>query len=105
MNFVFDCHQDPQKLHVGCEAPRAYFIPYQSEAAALADNRGASDFFTSLCGDWDFRFYPSLNDLEDFTLPNYPRNGMRYQSFFAQLRSVAGAFGGTCCKGWMACEL
>ena len=76
MDFVFDAHQDHHKLHVGCEAPRAYFIPYQSHEAALDDMRGASAFFTSLCGDWDFRYYPSLNLLEDFTLSAYPRNGM-----------------------------
>lgn len=76
MDFPFDCHQDHHKLHVGCEAPRAYFIPFESERAARADNRGASAFFTSLCGDWDFRFYPSLHELEDFRLPDFPRGDM-----------------------------
>ena len=76
MNFSFDCHQDPKKLHVNCEAPRAYFIPYESDTAALGDLRGKSAYFTSLCGDWDFYYYPSLHDLEDFTLPDFPRGGM-----------------------------
>ena len=76
MNFTFDAHQDQKKLHVGCEAPRAYFIPFESDAKALGDNRGESAFFTSLCGDWDFRFYNSLHDLEDFTLPEFQRDGM-----------------------------
>ena len=75
MDFSFDCHQDPHKLHVGCEAPRAYFIPYQNDAAARNDNRGSSTFFTSLCGEWDFRYYPSVHAVEDFTLPTFSREG------------------------------
>lgn len=27
-------HEDPTKLHVGCEKPRAYYIPYESREAA-----------------------------------------------------------------------
>ncbi|MBE6580667.1 MAG: DUF4981 domain-containing protein [Ruminococcaceae bacterium] len=76
MNFNFDCHQDPHKLHIGTEAPRAYFVPYESDARALGDNRGASSYFTSLCGDWDFKFYPSLAALDDFTAPDFCRSAM-----------------------------
>ena len=76
MNFAFDCHEDPKKLHVGCEAPRAYFIPYESDAAATADLRGGSPFFTSLSGEWDFRYCRSLSDLPDFRLPDFDRAGM-----------------------------
>ena len=76
MNFSFDCHEDPHKLHIGCEAPHAYFIPYESDTAAARDLRGQSDCFTSLCGEWDFRFYRSLAEIEDFRLPDFPRNGM-----------------------------
>ena len=64
-------HQDPSILHVGCEAPRAYFIPYQSEKAAMAGNRNASHRFVTLCGDWDFTFYKSLRDLPDFTAEGF----------------------------------
>ena len=76
MNFSFDLHQNQKKLHVGCEKPRAYFVPFESAAAALTASRGKSAYFTSLCGDWDFFYYNSLNDLEDFTLPDFPRDGM-----------------------------
>ena len=59
-------HQDTEKLHIGCEAPRAYYIPYaesdsvtpREAASALADC-GASSLFTSLCGEWRFAFYGS----------------------------------------------
>ena len=76
MDFSFDLHQNQKKLHVGCEKPRAYFVPFESDTAALAGLRGKSAYFTSLCGDWDFFYYSSLNDLEDFTLSDFPRDGM-----------------------------
>ena len=56
-------YQNPSILHVGCEAPRAYFIPYDTEAEALRGNRDRSTRFYNLCGDWDFTFYHSVNDL------------------------------------------
>lgn len=64
-------HQDPQTLHVGCEAPRAYFVPFQDEATAQSGNRAASHDLLNLCGDWNFTYYPSLSELPDFTAPDY----------------------------------
>ncbi len=71
--FIFNAnyHQNPAILHVGCEAPRAYFIPYQNEKTALKGNRNASTRFVSLCGDWDFTFYKSIRDLPDFTAEGF----------------------------------
>jgi len=71
--FRSNYHQDPSVLHVGCEVPRAYFIPFSDEAAALANahNRNQSDRFLSLCGDWNFSFYPSLRDVPEFTDEDY----------------------------------
>ena len=57
-------HQDQKILHVNCEEPRAYFIPYQDEKNAEL-RRSESRYFHSLCGEWDFRFYPSLVDIEE----------------------------------------
>ncbi len=74
MNFVFDCHQDPHKLHVGCEKPRAYFVPYTTRESARTDDREQSGFFHSLCGEWDFKYYPSLEDLEDFREADFPNH-------------------------------
>ena len=70
-------HQDPSTLHVGCEAPRAYFIPYQNEKAAMAGNRNASHRFLTLCGDWDFTFYKSLRDLPDFTAEGFASDSQK----------------------------
>ncbi|MCQ2425516.1 MAG: DUF4981 domain-containing protein [Lachnospiraceae bacterium] len=64
-----------EEIHVGCEKPRAYFIPYPSKALAAKDvgsaeegfscGRAASPFFQSLNGEWDFRFFPSVNRISD----------------------------------------
>lgn len=68
-DFIFraNYHQDPSVLHVGCEAPHAYFIPYQNEVSARKGDRNASHRFVTLCGDWDFAFYPSLRELPELT--------------------------------------
>lgn len=68
-------HQSLTELHVGCEAPRAYFIPYPSDAIAARDNRAESDRFRSLCGDWDFHYYASPKDLPDFTVEGFSTEG------------------------------
>ena len=64
-------HQTLEYLHVGCEKPHAYFIPYHSDAAAATGNRAASDRFLSLCGEWSFRYYASVNDVDDFLAPDW----------------------------------
>ena len=64
--FDFIFHKSLEFLHVGCQKPRAYFVPYESKEKALAGNRAESDLFISLCGDWKFRFYRSEADLDDF---------------------------------------
>ncbi len=66
MNFVFDYHKSLKNLHVGCEKPRAYFIPYESEEYAKKDRRLSSENFISLCGDWNFRYYKSITEVDDF---------------------------------------
>ena len=58
-------YEDPQTLHVGCEEPRSYFIPYLNEENALTKSREDSKYFQLLNGEWNFRFYNSLIDVED----------------------------------------
>ncbi|MBQ7387378.1 MAG: hypothetical protein IJW03_04335, partial [Clostridia bacterium] len=55
-------HKSLKVLHRGCEDPRAYFIPHAS-ADTLALPREESKYFKSLCGAWNFKFYPSVNDV------------------------------------------
>lgn len=57
-------HKDLSALHVGCEPPRAYFIPFESEEKA-GGARQSSAFFKTLCGDWSFRWLPSFEDVDE----------------------------------------
>ena len=58
-------HKHLSSLHVGCEEPRAYYIPYADEASARIMDREQSAFFRSLCGEWGFRYYASFEDVGD----------------------------------------
>ncbi len=71
-----DYHKSLKDLHVGCEAPHAYFIPYSTEESAVAGRRGASPYLKNLTGDWDFRFYSSVADVDDFLAPDFDRTKM-----------------------------
>ena len=64
MNF----HKSLDVLHYGCEKPRSYFIPYETENAAAKGNRALSNRFVSLSGEWSFKYYKSFNDVEDLTV-------------------------------------
>lgn len=50
-------------IHVNCEKPRAYFIPFASETESVK-KREESPFFTALSGEWDFRFFRNAEDLD-----------------------------------------
>ena len=60
-----DYHKTLSVLHVGTEAPHAYFIPYPTEAAAIRDLRDESSYFKTLIGAWDFKFYKSVTEIEN----------------------------------------
>lgn len=57
-------HEDPNTLHIGTLAEHCYFIPFGKEQNAFR-NRETSCFFELLNGDWGFRYYDSIIDLED----------------------------------------
>lgn len=73
---VPDHHKTLETLHEGCERPHAYFIPYADRDTADRGNRGASPFVKTLCGTWDFRYYESVGDVEDFLAPAFDRAAM-----------------------------
>lgn len=60
---IKDYHKELFELHVGCEAPHAYFIPYETEKKAKGGMRGSSAYFKSLAGEWNFKFYKSVADV------------------------------------------
>ena len=59
-----DFHKSLEHLHVGCEKPSAYLIPYHSMDAAETGNRAESFLFRSLLGEWQFRYFPSCRMFE-----------------------------------------
>ena len=73
MSFDYDFHKSQKILHVGCEKPRAYYIPFDSDAGAASagDRRAESGRFLSLCGDWDFIYYPTPAEIGDFTAEGF----------------------------------
>ncbi|MBP7176862.1 MAG: DUF4981 domain-containing protein [Thermoclostridium sp.] len=76
MFFVEKYWENPETLHVHCEKPRAYFIPYESQATAEKGLRGDSKFFKSLIGAWKFRYYESVTLAEDdFLAAGFDANG------------------------------
>ncbi len=59
-------HKSLEDLHIGCESPRAYFIPYDNLEDALSGDRNKSYYLTNLCGDdWSFKFFESFEDLDE----------------------------------------
>lgn len=60
----------PEYLHVGCEKPASYFIPFGKDQCPC-DARENSERFTLLNGIWDFKFYPNVREL-DFAKEGYP---------------------------------
>lgn len=68
MEIQFDYHKSQRHLHVGCEPHRAYYIPYGREATALRGKRESSDRFLSLCGEWDFRYFASVSEIDGLNI-------------------------------------
>lgn len=60
---ITDYHKSLSHLHVGCEEPRAYYIPYADDRSAKGGVRDYSKYFKSLCGEWDFRFFESVEEV------------------------------------------
>ena len=69
-------HENIETLHIGCEKPRAYFIPYNSKEAALLDLRDESPYFKTLVGEWSFKFFQSVSNIENPLLVEF-RDGDR----------------------------
>ncbi|MGN1415639.1 MAG: glycoside hydrolase family 2 TIM barrel-domain containing protein [Oscillospiraceae bacterium] len=57
-------HEDPGQLHVNTLDKHCYFIPFGTDQDPFAD-RESSSRFELLNGDWDFRYYDSIIDMED----------------------------------------
>ena len=72
MDFIKDYHKSLCDFHVNCEKPRAYFVPFENEKKAVLSKRGESAYFKTLCGKWNFKYFDSVNDIdEDLTAEDY----------------------------------
>ncbi len=60
------CHENTKKLHIGCEENRAYYIPFKTRKKALLFKREESERLFSLNGEWQFKYYRSIYECEDF---------------------------------------
>ena len=54
---IMKFYEDLSKIQVNREAPRAYYIPYATEADALSGDRANSKYYRLLNGTWDFTYY------------------------------------------------
>lgn len=52
--------ENPEILHINCEKPHAYFIPYDNMLKAQKGIRGSSSFYKSLNGKWSFKYNESV---------------------------------------------
>lgn len=65
-------YEDLTILHDGTMPPRAYYIPASKRMDCLAEHREASDRMMLLNGNWKFRYFESVCDVEDpFFDPDY----------------------------------
>ena len=60
-----DYHRDLKTLHYNCEPPRAYFVPYATFDSAKKGERAKSEYLKTLCGEWNFKWYPTVYDVEE----------------------------------------
>ena len=58
------CHENPEVLHVGTLPNRCYFVPFAKNQNPFAE-RESSQRFELLNGDWGFRYFDSIIDLEN----------------------------------------
>ena len=57
-------HENLSQLHIGCEKPRAYFIPYpDNESTSLPREKSAR--VQTLNGNWSFRFFDCIENVPD----------------------------------------
>ncbi len=60
-------YENPDILHAGCEAPRAYYIPFSDKTEALTKPREKSDRFINLNGTWNFKYCKSIYDMPELS--------------------------------------
>ncbi len=64
------CHENPDMLHIGTLPDHTWFVPF-AKGENPFDSKGKSSLVEILNGDWDFKYYASIIDMED----NFADNG------------------------------
>ena len=62
-------HKNPRIFNLNELSYRSYFIPFENREKC-GEKRENSAFFTSLCGDWLFKYAKSAYDMQDFISEN-----------------------------------
>jgi beta-galactosidase len=57
--------EDLNVMHVNREKPRAHYIPYGDENSAINRKRGKSPFYQNLDGNWKFKYFENVQNVED----------------------------------------
>ena len=66
-------YEDPHILHENTMPNRAYYVPASKRMDNLIEHREQSDRLQLLNGNWKFRYYKSIYDLQDeFYKTDYP---------------------------------
>jgi beta-galactosidase len=60
-------YENPEILHIGTEDNRCFYIPY---------DRNGSEMRKMLNGTWQFRYYPSVEEAEDFLKEDFQAGGL-----------------------------
>ncbi len=64
--FFKEYHKMLDVLHFGTKEPRAYYVPFKEMKSALSFDRQNSAKFTLLNGEWKFKFYKNIADVEAY---------------------------------------
>ncbi|MBQ3184195.1 MAG: hypothetical protein IJB57_11105, partial [Clostridia bacterium] len=75
MKFFADYHKSLDVLEMNPVAPRAYYIPYHTEEAAIKGERVESAYYRDMCGEWDFKYFSSIQDIYDFRGKKFTTEG------------------------------
>ena len=75
MKIFPDFHKSTGMLHMNCERTRSYFIPYTTEFEAKENIREKSRAFIDMCGEWDFKWYPSADMVCDILAKDFTTEG------------------------------
>ena len=69
-------YEDPKVLHEHTMPSRAYYVPASRAMEGLVRHRELSDRLHMLSGEWQFRYFSSIYDLDEpFYLPEWPAEG------------------------------